>query len=120
MEYVLAASLGFAGGAVGGILGVGGGILFVPALTIFLDEPQIRAEATSLLVIVPMGMIGAWRQHRFGNVRVRDGLLIGALSPLGVLAGVVLANSVSERTLEVAFALLLLVVAAQVTRRAFD
>ncbi len=53
----------------GGILGVGGGILFVPALAIFLDEPQVRAEATSLLAIVPVGLFGAWRQNRFGNVR---------------------------------------------------
>ena len=83
------------------MLGVGGGILFVPALAIFLDEPQIRAEATSLVAIVPVGIVGAWRQHRFGNVRWRDGLLVGALSPLGVVGGVVLANAVSERALEV-------------------
>ena len=119
MEYVLAALFGFAGGMTGGLLGVGGGILFVPALAIFLDEPQIRAEATSLLAIIPVGIVGAWRQHSFGNVRWRDGLLIGALSPLGVLAGVVLANSVSQRTLEVSFAILLLIVAAQMVRRSF-
>jgi uncharacterized membrane protein YfcA len=118
MDYVLAAAFGFAGGAVGGMLGVGGGILFVPALAIFLDEPQVRAEATSLLAIVLVGLVGAWRQNRFGNVRVRDGLVIGVLSPLGVLGGVVLANALSERTLEVAFSLLLLVVAAQMLRRA--
>ena len=46
------------------MLGVGGGILFVPALAIFLDEPQVRAEATSLLAIVPVGLVGAWRQNR--------------------------------------------------------
>ena len=120
MEYLLAVLLGFAGGAVGGVLGVGGGILFVPALVIFLDEPQLRAEATSLLAIIPVGLFGAWRQNRFGNVRLRDGLLIGVLSPLGVLAGVLLANTVDERTLEVAFALLLLVVAAQMVRKAFQ
>jgi uncharacterized protein len=120
MDYVLAAILGFAGGAVGGILGVGGGILFVPALAIFLGEPQVRAEATSLLAIVPVGLIGAWRQNRFGNVRVRDGLLIGALSPLGVLGGVLLSNALPERTLEILFALLLLVVAAQLVRRALQ
>src|SRR5262249_1116015 len=117
MDYVLAGILGFAGGALGGMLGVGGGILFVPALAIFLNEPQVRAEATSLLAIVPMSLIGAWRQNRFGNVRVRDGLLIGALSPVGVALGVVLANAVSERTLEVAFALLILVVAVQMATR---
>jgi uncharacterized membrane protein YfcA len=117
MDYVLVAALGFAGGALGGMLGVGGGILFVPALAIFLDEPQIRAEATSLVAIVAVGIVGAWRQDRFGNVRWRDGLLIGALSPFGVAAGVVLANAVSERVLEVSFALLLLVFAASLVRR---
>ncbi len=118
MEYVLAAALGFAGGTVGGMLGVGGGILFVPALAVVLNEPQVRAEATSLLAIVPVGIVGAWRQQRFGNARLRDGFLIGALSPIGVLVGVIAANAVSERALEVSFALLLLVVAAQMLRRA--
>ena len=117
MEYVGAALLGFAGGMVGGLLGVGGGILFVPALAIFLDEPQIRAEATSLLAIVPVAIAGAWRQHRFGNVRVRDGLIVGALSPLGVLIGVEVSNAVSQRTLELGFAALLLFVAGQFFRR---
>lgn len=120
MDYVLAAILGFAGGALGGMLGVGGGILFVPALAIFLHEPQVRAEATSLLAIVPMSLVGAWRQNRFDNVRLREGLLIGALSPVGVALGVVLANTLSGRTLEVAFAILLVIVAAQVARRSLQ
>jgi uncharacterized protein len=117
MEYVGAALFGLAGGVVGGLLGVGGGILFVPALAIFLDEPQVRAEATSLLAIVPVALAGSWRQHRFGNVRLRDGLLIGALSPVGVAIGVVVANAVSQRVLEVSFAALLVFVAFQLFRR---
>ena len=117
MDYVAVALLGFAGGAVGGLLGVGGGILFVPALVIFLDEPQIRAEATSLLAIIPVAVVGAWRQNRFGNVRVRDGLVLAALSPLGVLVGVELSNAVSERALELGFAALMLFVASQFLRR---
>jgi uncharacterized membrane protein YfcA len=120
LDYVLAALLGFAGGTVGGVLGVGGGILFVPALAIFLDEPQIRAEATSLLAIVPVALVGAWRQHGYGNVRLRDGLLIGALSPLGVLLGVVASNAVSQRALELSFAALILLVAAQLAKRSFS
>jgi uncharacterized protein len=118
MDLVGVALLGFAGGVVAGLLGVGGGILFVPALVIFLDEPQIRAEATSLLAIVPVAAAGVWRQHRFGNVRVSDGLVIGLLSPLGVLIGVELSNAVSQRTLELCFAALLLFVAGQFFRRA--
>lgn len=118
IELLAVAALGFAGGAVGGVLGVGGGIAFVPALAIFLDEPQLRAEATSLVAIVPVGLVGAWSQSRYGNVRVRDGLLVGALSPIGVIVGVVISNAVPQRALEISFAALLLLVAARLTLRA--
>lgn len=117
MEYLLAAALGLTGGVVGGVLGVGGGIIFVPALVLAFDEPQIRAEATSLLAIFPMAVVGAWRQRCFGNLRLRDGILIGLLSPLGVLAGVVASNAASQRLLEIGFAVLLLLVAGQLTHR---
>ena len=118
MEEVLAALLGFAGGMVGGLLGVGGGILFVPALAIFLDEPQVEAEATSLLAIIPVAIVATWRQQRYGNLRLREGLLIGVLSPIGVGVGVVAANEVSERTLELGFAALALLIAARLAARA--
>jgi uncharacterized protein len=117
VEYVAAALFGLAGGVVGGLLGVGGGILFVPALAIFLDEPQVRAEATSLLAIVPVALAGTWRQQRFGNVRIKDGIVIGVLSVAGVGLGVVVANAVSQRVLEISFAGLLLFVAVQLARR---
>ena len=118
MDYVLAAVLGFAGGTVGGLLGVGGGILFVPALTIFLGQGQLHAESTSLLAIVPVALVGAWRQRGYGNVRLRDGVVIGVLSPIGVVIGVLVSNAVSQRALELGFAALLLVVATQLARRA--
>ncbi len=118
MDYVLAALLGFAGGTVGGLLGVGGGILFVPALAVFLSEPQIRAEATSLLAIVPVAVVGTARQHRYGNVNLREGLAIGLLSAPGAAIGVIAANALSQRALELSFAALALLIAAQMARRA--
>lgn len=118
MSEVLAAILGLCGGVVGGLLGVGGGILFVPALTIFLGESQLTAESTSLLAIVPVAIVGTMRQHRYGNVRLRDGLTMGLLSLPGVALGVWVSNNVSQRTLEVGFAVLLVFVAAQLVRRA--
>ena len=118
MDWALAIALGFAGGLVGGMLGVGGGILFVPALAIFLDESQLHAEATSLLAIIPVAIVGTYRQIGYGNVRLRPAIVIGALSVLGVLAGTVVANSVSERALEVGFAFLILGIAAQLFLRA--
>jgi uncharacterized membrane protein YfcA len=117
MEYVAAALLGFAGGTLGGLVGVGGGIVFVPALAIFLDQSQVHAEATSLFAIVFVAALGAWRQQGYGNVRVRDGITLGLLSPLGVAAGVLISNAVSERTLQLLFAALALVFAAQLLRR---
>jgi uncharacterized membrane protein YfcA len=118
VDELLAALLCAAGGFVGGLVGVGGGILFVPAMTIFLDQTQVEAESTSLLMIVFVALAGAARQRRYGNVDVRDAVLVGVLAPLGVLAGVVIANAVSERVLQVAFAFLALLFAAQLLRRA--
>ena len=114
---ILAGVIGFAAGVLSGLLGVGGGILFVPALTLVLSLTQVRAEATSLLAIIPVAAVGALRQWRYGNVRVRDGLVLGALSALGVTGGVALANLLSQRALKIAFAAVMLLVASQFARR---
>jgi uncharacterized membrane protein YfcA len=116
---VIAALLvGMAAGIVAGLLGVGGGALFVPALTILLGLSQVDAEATSLLAIIPVAVVGAWRQHGQGNVDVRVGLTLGTLAAAGAVAGVALANAIPQRALEIAFAVLILYVAAQLVRRA--
>jgi uncharacterized membrane protein YfcA len=78
----------------------------------------LRAEATSLLAIIPVALVGTWRQRRYGNLRPRDALLIGVLSPLGVLAGVVLANIVPDRVLSYMFAAMLLYFAYTLGKRA--
>lgn len=111
-------AFGFAAGMAGGLLGVGGGVLFVPALVLFADQTQLGAEASSLVAIVLVSLVGTWRQRGYGNVRLRDGLLVGLLSPLGVLAGVALANAVPERALELAFAAVQLFFAWQLAKKA--
>ena len=113
-----AAAVGFAGGCLGGLLGVGGGILFVPALVLFLGLSQLAGEATSLLAIVPVAILGTWRQHGYGNVRLREGLSVGLLSAPGVALGAILANELPERGLELAFAGLQLFFAVGLARRA--
>ncbi|MDX6678333.1 MAG: uncharacterized protein QOE31_2385 [Solirubrobacteraceae bacterium] len=110
--------IGLVAGAVAGLLGVGGGALFVPALTIFLGLGQLDAEATSLLAIIPVALVGAWRQHGHGNVDVRTGVAVGVLAAAGATAGVALANAVPVRAIEIGFALLILWVAGQLVRRA--
>ena len=118
MSELAAALICLVGGMTGGLVGVGGGILFVPALTVFIGLSQVEGESTSLLMIVVVAIVGAYRQNGYGNVRVRDALIIGVLSPLGVLVGVALANHLSERALQLAFAALALFMAAQLVRRA--
>lgn len=120
MEELGAILLGFAAGAAGGLLGVGGGILFVPALSLVLGQSHLDAEATSLLAIIPVAVVGAWRQSGYGNVRWPDGLAIGTLSAGGAVLGAVLANTVPERGLEIGFACLVLLVAAQLAWRALQ
>ncbi len=118
MSELAAILLCLLGGLTGGLVGVGGGVLFVPALTIFIGLTQVEAESTSLLMIVLVAIVGAYRQSGYGNVRLREALIVGALSPLGVLIGVALANHVSERALQLSFAALALFMAAQLVRRA--
>ena len=118
MDVLIAALIALAGGLAGGLVGVGGGVLFVPALTIFLGLSQVEGESTSLLMIVIVALVGAYRQNAYGNLNLRDAVVIGVLSPLGVLIGVVVANDVSERALELSFAALALFIAYGLIRRA--
>lgn len=114
---IVAAVMGAIAGVLSGLLGVGGGILFVPALALVLSLPEVKAESTSLLAIIPVALVGAIRQYRYGNVRVRDGAVLGVLSALGVAGGVALANVLSDRVLKVMFAVFLVLVAIQFLRR---
>ncbi len=111
-------ALGFAAGMAGGLLGVGGGVLFVPALVVFAHLSQLEATATSLVAIVLVALVGTARQREYGNVRLRDGLTIGLLAPLGVLAGTALANAVPERGLALSFAAVQLAFAWQLAGKA--
>jgi len=112
--------VGVGAGLLAGLFGVGGGIMFVPALVFFAGLSHLEAEATSLLAVVPVAAVGAWRQHTYGNLRLRPGLLVGVLAIGGSLAGVVIANAVPERGLEYGFAALLVFTAYQLIREEDD
>jgi uncharacterized membrane protein YfcA len=113
---VAALCLGLGAGLLSGILGVGGGILFVPTL-VLLGLGQVEASATSLLAIVPTAAVGAWRQRAYGNLRVRAALVVGGVSVLGAELGVQIATHIDESLLRRLFGVLLVGVAAQLTVR---
>ena len=115
---ILVVLLGFVGGMLAGLFGVGGGILFVPALVLVLGLTQVHAEATSLLAILPTVIAGAWRQNRYGNVDWRAALIVGLGSIAGVEGGVQVAKALPEDVLRRLFAVLMLCVAVQLAWRA--
>jgi uncharacterized protein len=114
----LAATLGLAAGVLSGLFGVGGGILFVPTLTLVLGLTQIHAEASSLLAIIPTAVVGALKQQQYGNVRWRPALVMGVSAVAGVEGGVLLAQALPEHALRRLFGVLMLAIAAHVAWRA--
>jgi uncharacterized protein len=114
---LLAGAIGLVAGVLAGLFGVGGGILFVPTLTLVLGLTQIHAEASSLLAILPTAVAGAWRQRRYGNVHWRPALIVGLSAIIGVEAGVQIAEALPEHALRRLFGVLMLAVAAQLAWR---
>lgn len=105
------ALIGLLAGACAGMLGIGGGALFVPALVLVVGLSQVDAEATSLLAIVPVALVGTLRQRRYGNLRAREGLALGICAIPGAIAGVEIVNAIPERATKISFAVLLLYIA---------
>jgi uncharacterized protein len=117
-EVAIGIALGALAGVLAGLFGVGGGILFVPALSLALGLDQLTAQASSLLAMLPVVAVGTWRQRKYGHVRPRPALVLGIGGIAGVAAGGFLATSLPEHVLERLFAVLLLAVAAQLAIRA--
>ena len=117
LEAVLIIALGVAAGSAAGLFGVGGGIIFVPTLTLVLGLGQLEAEATSLLAIIPVAILGSWRQTRTGHVRWRDATVIGMASVITAIGGALIADVAPERLLRIGFAILLVATAIQLILR---
>ncbi len=118
MEVFEVILVGFLAGTVSGLFGVGGGVIFVPSLVFLFGMTQAEANATSLLAIVPVALVGSYRQSNYGNVAVREGVWIGLVSlPATVLAAFV-ANELPQRVLQLMFVCFALYVAFRMARRA--
>lgn len=101
---------GLAAGAASAVLGVGGGVILVPLLVLGFGYGQHVAEGTSLAVIVPTALTGAWSHHRHGYTDLRLGVRIGLASVVGSLLGASLALSLAPVTLGRLYGALQLVV----------
>jgi uncharacterized membrane protein YfcA len=113
---LLLALAGFLAGAVGGVIGVGGGIIFVPALTIGLGLPQTVAQGTSLAAIVPTSLVGGFTADREGNVLRSRLVPMAVLGAVGAAAGALLALALPTGVLVRVFGVFLLLSAWRLWR----
>jgi uncharacterized membrane protein YfcA len=118
--FVVLVAFGLLTGSTAGLLGVGGGILIVPFLTLVADVPQHAAEATSLLVVLPTAIVATAVLHRRGVGDVRTALRFGVFGAIGGAAGALLALQLSGQTLRVFFAVFVALVGLRLVRDALD
>jgi uncharacterized protein len=117
LELVGLAGIGVAAGVFAGLLGIGGGLVMVPAMVLLLGFDQHVAQGTSLVVIIPAALSGSLTHYRNGRVALRDAAFLAAGGAIGALIGSVLALSVDDAILRRLFAIFLLVVAARMLLR---
>lgn len=103
--------IGLLAGTLAGLLGIGGGVVMVPAMVVLLGMPPVTAKGTSVAVIVPTALMGTWRNRRNANADLRAAAIVGLVGVAGAVVGGVVADRISDQFSNVMFAVLLLAVA---------
>lgn len=108
IKMIILLAVGVVTGFLSGMMGVGGGVIMIPAMVLLVGFGQHAAQGTSLLVMVPVGMTGAWTHYRLGNVAVKilPGLIPGIL--LGAFLGSHAANRIPDAPLRLVFITLMI------------
>jgi uncharacterized membrane protein YfcA len=105
--------IGLVSGATAGLLGVGGGIIIIPALVVLFAVPDPIAKGTSLFVIIPTALAGTVQNTRADNVDMPVAIAVGLAGAVAAFAGSKVATTLSPHLSSVLFAGLILVVAAR-------
>ncbi len=121
LSLTVAAAFGLVGcgvlvGLVAGLMGVGGGVIVVPALVLLFELGDVTAKGTSLLVVLPTAIVGTLRNLRNDNVDLRGALVIGAGGMLSAFGGGMLAGVIPPAVSSALFAGLLIVIALRMIR----
>ena len=118
MQPVLWIALGVGAGTLGGLFGVGGGLVMIPAMIYGFGMTQHQAQGTSLAVMLPpIGLLAVWRYYVAGHVHLTMAMYVCLGFLVGGLLGAQVANTLSELWLRRAFAIFLLVVAGEMLLR---
>lgn len=108
-ETIALLIIGLLGGIIAGSMGVGGGIIIVPALVFFLSLNQHQAQGTSLAVLLfPVGAFGVWNYYKEGYINFKYVFIIAAAFIAGSYLGSLISVNLPEKTLKITFGLLML------------
>lgn len=113
MQLAITGAIGLAAGLLSAVLGVGGGIIMVPAMVMLLGVDAKVAVGTSLAVIIPTAITGVWRHYSYGNVDVKTAALLAVGAVIGAYFGALLAQSLPDQLVKRLFALLMVVTAVK-------
>lgn len=112
--FIILILIGLAAGILGGLVGIGGGIVIVPALVYFLGFSQKTAQGTSLgILLLPIGILGVIQYYKQGYVDLKVVLVIAAAFLAGSYFGSRFALSLPQETVKKIFAILLILVASK-------
>ena len=110
--------IGLVTGAIAGLLGLGGGIVLVPYMTIVEGIESVIAKGTAVAVTVPTASVGTWRNRVNDNVDATAALLVGIPGVALAFAGAWVATRISDTASNVSFAVLIMIVAVRTIRGA--
>ena len=111
------AAIGTLAGLFSGLFGVGGGVVIVPLLVLWLGFGEREAAGTSLAAIAIIAGVATAVQAAYGNVHLREGLLVGVPAVLGVVVGTELQRRISTRAISLIFAATLVATAIDLLLR---
>lgn len=111
MSYVLYIALGLIAGTFGGMFGLGGGLIIIPALVYLAGFTQLQAQGTSLFIMLPpIGLLAALRYYYSGNVKLNAAGFICLGFFVGALVGAHLVQNLPEMQLRRLFGVVMLLV----------
>lgn len=106
--------IGLAAGMLGGMVGIGGGIIIVPALVYFLGMSQMNAQGTSLaMILLPVGILGVIEYHKQGYIDYKVVLILAAGFVIGNLFGSRISLSLPQETVKKFFAIMMILIAVK-------
>lgn len=114
-QIIITGLIGLAAGMLSGLLGLGGAIIIIPALVMFLGFSQQMAQGTTLIMMVlPVGALAAWQYYQQGFVEIKTALILAVMFFVGGFFGAKFAMHIPQETMKKGFAVVLMLIASKI------